>query len=78
MQLLQSSRRSRRRISTADLPRSAPIEPSTQAEPSRHDEQMLTTRTVPADPFAVWLEGREEARRSANPSRSDRHVGVWL
>ncbi len=78
MQLLQSSRRSRRRVSTVDLPRPATIEPAAQAEPSRHDEQMLTAQTVPADPFTVWLEHREEARRASNPDRSERPIGVWL
>jgi hypothetical protein len=29
---------------------------------SRHDAQMLTARTVPADPYTVWLERREADR----------------
>jgi hypothetical protein len=32
---------------------------------SRHDEQTLTTRIVPADPYAAWLEQREPQRSSA-------------
>jgi len=32
---------------------------------SRHDEQTLTTRIVPADPYTAWLEQREPQRRSA-------------
>jgi len=31
---------------------------------SRHDAQMLTARTVPADPYATWLEQRESERHS--------------
>jgi hypothetical protein len=26
---------------------------------SRHDEQVLNARTVPADPYKIWLEQRE-------------------
>jgi len=26
---------------------------------SRHDERMITARTVPADPYTAWLERRE-------------------
>jgi hypothetical protein len=29
---------------------------------SRHDAQMLTGRSVPADPYKVWLEQREANR----------------
>lgn len=36
---------------------------------TRHDAQMLTARTVPADPYTVWLEEREGGRRTL----SDRH-----
>jgi hypothetical protein len=32
---------------------------------SRHDEQMLTARQVPVDPYRVWLDRREADRRSA-------------
>ena len=32
---------------------------------SRHDEQMLTARRVPVDPYRVWLDQREADRRSA-------------
>lgn len=32
---------------------------------SRHDSQMLIERTVPADPYKVWLEQREGGRRSS-------------
>ena len=31
----------------------------------RHDEQMLTARRVPVDPYRVWLDQREADRRSA-------------
>jgi len=31
----------------------------------RHDEQTLTARIVPADPYTAWLEQREPQRRSA-------------
>ncbi len=32
---------------------------------SRHDERMLTTRRVPADPYKAWLEQRESERGSS-------------
>ncbi len=32
---------------------------------SRHDEQALTPRIVPADPYAAWLAQREPQRSSA-------------
>jgi hypothetical protein len=32
---------------------------------SRHDERMLTARTVPADPYTAWLEQREGHRGSS-------------
>jgi len=32
---------------------------------SRHDERMLTARTVPADPYTAWLEQREANRCSS-------------
>ncbi len=45
------------------------IEVTAQHEPdqtaSRHDEQMLTARQVPVDPYRVWLDQREADRRSA-------------
>jgi hypothetical protein len=31
---------------------------------SRHDEQMLTARQLPVDPYRVWLDQREADRRS--------------
>jgi hypothetical protein len=37
--------------------------PSAQYEPSRHDAQMLTMRSVPADPYTTWLDQREADRR---------------
>ena len=48
------------------------IQPSAQGDSnrtaSRHDAQVLARRTVPADPYTVWLEQRQadrerEARR---------------
>jgi hypothetical protein len=38
---------------------------SAQYEPSRHDEQMLTARSVPADPYTTWLGQREADRRAS-------------
>jgi hypothetical protein len=32
---------------------------------SRHDEQLLTTPTVPADPFTAWVDKREADRRAS-------------
>jgi hypothetical protein len=32
---------------------------------SRHDEQTLNARTVPADPYTAWLEQRKADRGSA-------------
>jgi hypothetical protein len=32
---------------------------------SRHDEQTLTGRIVPADPYTAWLAQREPQRHSA-------------
>jgi hypothetical protein len=32
---------------------------------SRHDEQALAARAVPADPYAAWLQGRESDRNSS-------------
>jgi hypothetical protein len=32
---------------------------------SRHDEQALNARTVPADPYTAWLAQREAGRHSA-------------
>jgi hypothetical protein len=31
---------------------------------SRHDEQALNARTVPADPYTAWLQEREGDRHS--------------
>jgi hypothetical protein len=38
----------------------------TFSEPSRHDDQMLVARIVPADPYATWLDKRERDRRLAS------------
>ena len=32
---------------------------------SRHDEQVITARAVPVDPYAVWLREHESARHSS-------------
>jgi len=32
---------------------------------SRHDEQVITARAVPVDPYAVWLQEREPGRHSS-------------
>jgi hypothetical protein len=32
-------------------------------EPSRHDAGMLGGRSVPADPYAMWVDKREADRR---------------
>jgi hypothetical protein len=41
---------------------------------SRHDEQLLITRTAPADPYTAWLAKREAAHRGSSvaPSASGR------
>ena len=38
---------------------------SARYEPSRHDAQMLTVRSVPADPYTTWLDQREADRRAS-------------
>jgi hypothetical protein len=42
---------------------------------SRHDEQMLITRTTPADPYAAWLAKREAARRASSVAPSTTSAG---
>jgi hypothetical protein len=32
---------------------------------SRHDEQVITARAVPVDPYAAWLQERESDRNSS-------------
>jgi hypothetical protein len=77
MQLLRTRRPSRQRISAANLSRSRRIEPPATDEPSRHDAQLLSSRSVPTDPYTVWLEEREAERRASSIHRSDSQVGVW-
>jgi hypothetical protein len=76
MRLLQAPRRSPRQISsTHHIAHPRSIDPSLQdgqdLMASRHDAQMLTERSVPADPYTAWLEQREADRareeRRLNP-----------
>jgi len=39
---------------------------------SRHDEQELNTRIVPADPYTAWLQEREADRRCSTERASDK------
>ena len=66
MRLLQVPRHSLRHASSSHyIPHSRTVELSAQYEPSRHDAQMLTARTVPADPYTAWLDQREADCRSS-------------
>jgi hypothetical protein len=67
MQLLQTPTKSpQQNVSPSGyVPFSRNAELSTYDGPSRHDEQMLNVRVVPADPYAAWLDQREADRRSA-------------
>jgi hypothetical protein len=70
MQLLQAPRHSLQHVSSPHyIARSRSIELSSQDGPdrtaSRHDAQMLTARSVPADPYTAWLDQREANRRSS-------------
>jgi hypothetical protein len=42
---------------------------------SRHDEQLLITRTAPADPYTAWLAKRERARRASSVAPSTTPAG---
>lgn len=42
---------------------------------SRHDPQMLIARTVPADPYTVWLDQREADGRSSTVAAPTRPAG---
>jgi hypothetical protein len=64
MQTLQAPTHSPQHVSSIHhVPRSLSIELSTQdgldQTASRHDEQALNARTVPADPYTAWLDQRE-------------------
>ncbi len=73
MRLLQAPRHSLRHASSPYYtPQSRSIELSAQYEPSRHDAQMLTTPTVPSDPYMAWLDKREAERRSSSVAEPTR------
>ena|SRR5271166_4554741 len=64
MQPFHPFRRSSRNVSPPDDTLKAwSIELSADDGPTRHDEQMLTACTVPADPYTAWLEKRDAERR---------------
>jgi hypothetical protein len=54
------------------------ITPSAPASPdnmsSRHDAQLFTGRTVPVDPYKVWLEQREAERERERHSLNPHHA----
>ena len=65
MRLLQAHRHSAQQPSSPNNSLClASIELSAEGVQSRHDAQMLTLGTVPADPYTVWLERREADRAS--------------
>ena len=70
MQTPQASRDSMQHVSSpAYIPEPWNVELSIrdarEQTASRHDEQTLTPRIVPADPYAAWLAQREPQRSSA-------------
>jgi hypothetical protein len=70
MQTLQAPRDSMRDVSSKGyIPEPWNVELSVrdarEQTASRHDEQALTPRIVPADPYAAWLAQREPQRSSA-------------
>ena len=66
MRLLRAPRHSLRNVSSPHyIPYSRNVELSAQGGPSRHDAQMLTARTVPADPYTAWFDQREADCRSS-------------
>jgi hypothetical protein len=70
MQTPQASRDSMQHVSSpAYIPEPWNVELSIrdarEQTASRHDEQTLTGRIVPADPYTAWLEQREPQCRSA-------------
>jgi hypothetical protein len=67
MRLLQSLRHSLQQVSSTyhiAHPQSIelPAQDGLNQTASRHDTQMLTGRTVSADPYTAWLEQREADR----------------
>jgi hypothetical protein len=69
MRFFQAPRHaSRRTLSSRDDSHSWSSEPFAQDGPdrlaSRHDPQLFSARTVPADPYKAWLQEREADRRS--------------
>ena len=70
MQILQAPRDSLQDVSSSGfIPEPWNVELSVrdarEQTASRHDEQTLTTRIVPADPYTAWLAQREPQRSSA-------------
>jgi hypothetical protein len=75
MRLLQAHRHSAQHVASTHHVAHPQSEPSAQSGPdraaTRHGAQLITASTVPADPYAAWLEQREAERereeRSLNP-----------
>jgi hypothetical protein len=65
MQLFQASRRSSPRLTEEQGTIKLSIQDVRDQTASRHDSRMLIERTVPADPYQVWLQRREDAGRSS-------------
>ena len=70
MQTLQAPRDSMQDVSSpGHIPEPWNVELSVrdarEQTASRHDEQALTARIVPADPYTAWLQQREPERCSA-------------
>jgi hypothetical protein len=59
MQTLQAPRQSSPRYMTEPWSIELSVRDARNQTPSRHDEHVLNTRTVPADPYTAWLEQRE-------------------
>lgn len=65
MQLFQASRRSSPRLPGGPEIIKLSIQDVRDQTASRHESQILAERTVPADPYQVWLKRREDAGRSS-------------
>jgi hypothetical protein len=65
MQLFQVSRRSSPRLTGEPEIIKLSIQDARDQTASRRDSQILTERTVPADPYQIWLKRREDAGRSS-------------
>jgi hypothetical protein len=66
MRLLEGHKSSPPTVSTHHyITQSRSIAAAAEYEPNRHDEAMLVVRSVPVDPYRLWLDQREADRRAA-------------